>query len=88
MARWNFVLRYLNGPSARGHSDLTSLIVSPERLAWILARYPETDTGRPGILATDQGTLSSTRWSADADSDEPATTGTEAEEEEASCRIP
>ena len=31
---------------------LAELIVSPARAAWILARYPPEQTGRPGILAT------------------------------------
>lgn len=31
-------------------SVLAELVVSPERAAWIEARYPFSDVGRPGIL--------------------------------------
>ena len=30
--------------------SLAGLVVSPERTAWILARYPPTEMGRPGIM--------------------------------------
>jgi len=35
-----------------GDQELSKLIVDEKRAAWILARYPPEQTGRPGILAT------------------------------------
>ena len=32
---------------------LAELIVSPERAAWLCRRYPESDSGRPGIIHSD-----------------------------------
>lgn len=36
-----------------GDECLAELIVSPERAAWILRRYPPQEMGRPGIIHTD-----------------------------------
>ena len=48
-------------PSSRKSSSLVHLIVSEERAAWILERYPPTETGRPMILATEYKTRPRTR---------------------------
>jgi hypothetical protein len=48
-------------PSSRKSSSLVHLVVSPERAAWILERYPPTETGRPMILATEYHARSRTR---------------------------
>ena len=42
-----------NSISEEWRYPVADLIVSPERAAWIMQRYPETDTGRPGVLVTD-----------------------------------
>jgi hypothetical protein len=40
-----------NSISEEWRYPVADLIVSPERAAWIVARYPETDMGRPGVFA-------------------------------------
>jgi hypothetical protein len=53
---------------------LAELIVSPERAAWICRRYPESDSGRPGIIHTDsrdRGNAPKIR-KADVELDDPA----------------
>lgn len=48
-------------PSTRNSSSLAHLVVSEERAAWILERYPPNETGRPMILHSEYGTRSRTR---------------------------
>lgn len=48
-------------PSSRKSSSLVHLVVSEERAAWILERYPPTETGRPMILHSEYHTRSRTR---------------------------
>jgi hypothetical protein len=47
----------------------SDLVVSPERAAWIQSIYPETDVGRPGILAIDSKTKKQPVRNLDADED-------------------
>jgi hypothetical protein len=51
-------------PSPRNVTSLAHLVVSPERAAWILERYPPNETGRPMILATEYHARSRTRRAA------------------------
>jgi hypothetical protein len=44
----------MNRPTLqRWQHPLAELVVTPERAAWILERYPPSDQGRPGILHTE-----------------------------------
>jgi hypothetical protein len=59
--RWNprtvYVLSSEQAMAWRQLGDpLAALVVSPERAAWIEARYPYSDQGRPGIICPEERT--------------------------------
>jgi hypothetical protein len=59
MARGSICLRRFYGPSTKQYSNLTSLVVSPERARYIQeVLWPEdANRGRPGIIAGDATTF-------------------------------